>query len=71
MYKTVIGLEVHSELKSKSKNFTSAINSYSTIPNSNVSFLDLGIPGILPVVNKQAAKNSIKMTLAMHCQVPK
>ena len=70
MYKTVIGLEVHCELKSNSKNFSSARNSYSTIPNSNVSVIDLGMPGILPVVNKGAVKNSIKMALAMNCEVP-
>ena len=70
MYKTVIGLEVHCELKSNSKNFSSSKNSYSTIPNSNVSVVDLGMPGILPVVNKQAVKNSIKMALAMNCDVP-
>ena len=70
MYKTVIGLEVHCELKSNSKNFSSSKNSYSTIPNSNVSVVDLGMPGILPVVNKQAVKNSIKMALAMNCDIP-
>ena len=70
MYKTVIGLEVHCELKSNSKNFSGSKNSYSTIPNSNVSVVDLGMPGILPVVNKQAVKNSIKMALAMNCDVP-
>lgn len=70
MYKTVIGLEVHCELKSNSKNFSSSRNSYSTIPNSNVSVVDLGMPGILPVVNKQAVKNSIKMALALNCSVP-
>ena len=70
MYKTVIGLEVHCELKSNSKNFSSARNSYSTIPNSNVSVVDLAFPGILPVVNKQAVKNSIKMALALNCEVP-
>ena len=70
MYKTVIGLEVHCELKSNSKNFSSSKNSYSTIPNSNVSVVDLGHPGILPVVNKQAVRNSIKMALAMNCEVP-
>ena len=70
MYKTVIGLEVHCELKSNSKNFSSAKNGYSTIPNSNVSPVDLGFPGILPVVNKECVKNSIKMALAMNCKVP-
>ena len=70
MYKIVIGLEVHCELKSNSKNFSSARNSYSTIPNSNVSVVDLGMPGILPVVNKGAVKNSIKMALAMNCKIP-
>lgn len=71
MYKTVIGLEVHCELKSNSKNFSSSKNGYSTIPNSNVSVVDLGMPGILPVVNKEAVKNSIKMALAMNCEIPK
>lgn len=70
MYKSVIGLEVHCELKSNSKNFSSARNGYSTIPNSNVSVVDLGLPGILPVVNKQAVKNSIKMAQAMNCTIP-
>ena len=71
MYKTVIGLEVHCELKSNSKNFSSSKNYFSDIPNSNVSVIDLGMPGILPVVNKGAVRNSIKMALAMNCNVPK
>ncbi|MBR0472678.1 MAG: Asp-tRNA(Asn)/Glu-tRNA(Gln) amidotransferase subunit GatB [Methanosphaera sp.] len=70
MYKTVIGLEVHCELKSNSKNFSSAKNGFSDIPNSNVSVVDLGMPGILPVVNKQSVRNSIKMALAMNCTIP-
>lgn len=71
MYKAVIGLEVHCELKSNSKNFSSARNSFSDIPNSNVSVIDMGMPGILPVVNKGAVRNSIKMALAMNCDIPK
>ena len=70
MYKTVIGLEVHCELKSNSKNFSSARNGFSDIPNSNVSVVDMGMPGILPVVNKGAVRNSIKMALAMNCNIP-
>ncbi len=70
MYKTVIGLEVHCELKSNSKNFSSARNYFSDIPNSNVSVVDMGMPGILPVVNKGAVRKSIKMALAMNCNIP-
>lgn len=70
MYKTVIGLEVHCELKSNSKNFSASRNGFSDIPNNNVSVVDLGMPGILPVVNKQAVRNSIKMALAMNCDIP-
>lgn len=70
MYKAVIGLEVHCELKTNSKNFSSAENSYSTVPNSNVSPVDLGYPGILPVVNKNGVKNALKMALAFNCTVP-
>ena len=70
MYKTVIGLEVHCELKSNSKNFSSARNYFSDVPNSNVSVVDMGLPGILPVVNKQAVRNSVKMALAMNCSIP-
>lgn len=70
MYKTVIGLEVHCELKSNSKNFSSARNGFSDIPNSNVSVVDLGMPGILPVVNEGAVRNSVKMALAMNCTIP-
>ena len=70
MYKAVIGLEVHCELKTNSKNFSASRNSYSTIPNSNVSVVDLGLPGILPVINKEGVKNSIKMAIAMNCEIP-
>ena len=70
MYKTVIGLEVHCELKSNSKNFSSSRNSYSQVPNSNVSVVDLGMPGVLPVINREAVKNSIKMALAMNLEIP-
>lgn len=70
MYKVVIGLEVHCELKSNSKNFSSAKNSYSEMPNTNIATVDLGYPGVLPVVNKEAVKKSIKMALAMNCKIP-
>lgn len=69
-YMPTIGLEVHCELKTNSKNFSSARNSYTDIPNSNVSPIDMGFPGILPVVNIEAVRKSIKMALALNCTVP-
>lgn len=70
MYKTVIGLEVHLELKTKSKNFSPAENRYSSSPNSNVSVIDLGYPGILPTINKEGVRNALKVALALNCTIP-
>ena len=60
MYKVVIGLEVHCELKTNTKNFSRAKNEYTNIPNVNVATVDLGLPGILPVVNQEAVKKALK-----------
>jgi aspartyl-tRNA(Asn)/glutamyl-tRNA(Gln) amidotransferase subunit B len=71
MYKVVIGLEVHCELNTKSKNFSSAKNEYCSYPNTNVQTVDLGLPGILPVVNKEAVRKALKVALALNCETPK
>ena len=68
-YIPVIGLEVHCELKSNSKNFSSAKNGTGEV-NTNLSVVDIGYPGILPVVNKEAVKKSIMVALALNCRVP-
>lgn len=70
MYKTVIGLEVHCELETNSKNFSGARNTYSTIPNENVMPVDLGLPGILPVPNIEAVRRALKTAMALNCQNP-
>ncbi len=70
MYIPTIGLEIHCELKTNTKNFSSASNTYSDIPNSNLATVDLGFPGILPVINENGVKQSLKMALAMHCEIP-
>lgn len=70
MYKVVIGLEVHCELETKSKNFSQAPNTFSMIPNENVATVDLGLPGILPVVNKEACKKALLTAMALHCKNP-
>ena len=68
-YIPVIGLEVHCELKSNSKNFSTAKNGEG-IPNTNLSVVDIGYPGILPVVNKEAVRKSIMVALALNCEIP-
>ncbi len=70
MYKVVIGLEVHCELKSNSKNFSGAANQYSSDPNTHVATVDLGLPGILPVINEEAVRKSLMIALAMNCEIP-
>ena len=70
MYKVTIGLEVHCEVKTNSKNFSSAKNTYSEYPNENVDTVDLGLPGILPVANKEAFRKSLMMALALNCETP-
>ena len=70
MYDVVIGLEVHCELETNSKNFSSSENSYTKIPNIHVSPVDLGLPGILPVVNEKACYNALRTAMALHCENP-
>ena len=70
-YKALIGLEMHCEIsKTKTKVFSSAANSFSDIPNSNVSPVDMAFPGILPVVNKEAVKKALLASIALGCKQP-
>ena len=68
-YIPVIGLEVHCELKSNSKNFSTSKNGEGEV-NTNLTVVDIGYPGILPVVNKEAVRSSLKVALALHCEIP-
>ncbi len=70
LYKVVIGLEVHCELKTKTKNFSNSLNTYSTVPNEHVATVDMGLPGILPVPNKEAVRKALKTAMALNCQNP-
>ena len=70
MYKVVIGLEVHCELETNSKNFSSALNTFSNVPNENVAPVDLGLPGILPVPNKEAVRRALLTAMALNCTNP-
>lgn len=69
-YKVVIGLEMHCEMKSNTKVFSSAKNSYSDIANINVNPVDMAFPGILPVLNKECVRKAIMAALILNCKVP-
>ncbi len=68
-YETVIGLEVHVELKTNSKIFSSSPNHFGAEPNSNTTVVDLGYPGTLPVLNKKVVEYGMKASLALNCEV--
>lgn len=68
-YETVIGLEVHVELKTESKIFSASPNQFGADPNTNTSVIDLGYPGVLPVLNKKAVEYAMKAAMALNCEV--
>ena len=70
MYKVVIGLEIHCELNTKSKVFSPSENVYSTFHNSNLSVVDLGFPGVLPTLNKEALIKALTVSKALNCSIP-
>ena len=65
----VIGLEVHAELNTNSKVFCSCKNEYGSASNTNCCPVCIGLPGALPVLNKQAVKYTIKAGLALGCNI--
>jgi aspartyl-tRNA(Asn)/glutamyl-tRNA(Gln) amidotransferase subunit B len=69
-YETVIGLEVHAQLLTKSKMFCRCSADYASAPpNSHVCPVCLGMPGVLPTINQQAVEFTVMMALALHCTV--
>jgi len=69
-YETVIGLEVHAHLDTASKMFCGCANAFGGEPNSRVCPVCLGMPGVLPVINRTAFTYALRTALAMQCTVP-
>lgn len=68
-FETVIGLEVHVELKTESKMFSASPAHFGAEPNTNVNVVDLGYPGVLPVVNKTAVDWAMRAAMALNMDI--
>ena len=68
-YETTIGLEVHLQLNTKTKIFCGCANVFGSEPNANTCPVCLGLPGTLPVLNKQALLSAVRVALALNCAV--
>ena len=68
-WQTVIGLEVHAQLSTRSKLFSGANASYGAMPNAQTSFIDAGLPGVLPVLNQEAVRMAIQFGLAIDAEI--
>ena len=69
LYEAVIGLEVHAQLLTQSKMYSSDISEYGNLPNTNISVITLAHPGTLPKVNKTAIEYAIKMGIACESKI--
>ncbi|MGE5613511.1 MAG: Asp-tRNA(Asn)/Glu-tRNA(Gln) amidotransferase subunit GatB [Bacillota bacterium] len=70
-YETVIGLEIHAELSTKSKIFCGCTTGFGMAPNTNCCPVCTGIPGTLPVLNRKVVEYAVKAGLAMNCEISK
>lgn len=68
-YEVVIGLEVHCQLATQSKIFAADANQFGNDPNTDISVITLGHPGVLPKLNKRAVEYAIRMGLACGCEI--
>jgi aspartyl-tRNA(Asn)/glutamyl-tRNA(Gln) amidotransferase subunit B len=68
-WETVIGLEVHVELATATKLFSASANTFGAEPNTNVDPVTLGLPGALPVLNRNAVELAMRIGLALNCTV--
>ncbi len=70
-WEVVVGLEIHCQIISKSKIFSGASTEFGDDPNTNVSFVDAGMPGMLPVINKECVHQAVKTGLGLNAKINK
>jgi len=68
-WETVVGLEIHAQLATKSKIFSGSATAYGAAPNAQANLVDLGYPGVLPVLNGEAVRMAVKFGLAVDAKV--
>jgi len=68
-WETVIGLEIHAQLATRSKIFSGAATAYGAPPNAQASLIDLGFPGVLPVLNREAVRMAVRFGLAIGARI--
>lgn len=70
-YKTTVGIEVHAELKTKTKIFSNSANHYGKMANTCTNVIDLGYPGTLPTINKEVIRLGLRAALVLNCEINK
>ena len=70
-YKTTVGIEVHAELKTKTKIFSNSANHYGKMANTCTNVIDLGYPGTLPTMNEEVIKLGLRAALVLNCEINK
>ena len=68
-WETVIGLEIHAQLSTQSKIFSGSATHYGAPPNAQANLVDLGYPGVLPVLNAQVVRMAVKLGLALNARI--
>lgn len=68
-WETIIGLEIHAQLATRSKIFSGSATAYGAPPNSQANLVDLGYPGVLPVLNAEAVRMAVKLGLAIGARI--
>jgi aspartyl-tRNA(Asn)/glutamyl-tRNA(Gln) amidotransferase subunit B len=68
-WETVIGLEIHAQLATRSKIFSGSATAYGASPNAQANLVDLGYPGVLPVLNAEAVRMAVKLGLAINASI--